>query len=58
MERGPRPKRKPETKPIDEKHVDTRRATPGPNRGRADDAGHPGGRQDLDAKTEFEDEHV
>jgi len=57
MERA-RPKRRPETKPIDEKHEEDRRHKVGPNLGRADDAGHPGGRQDLDAKTESEDEHV
>jgi hypothetical protein len=50
MERPPRPKRKPETRPVDEKH--------GPKLGRADHAGHPGERQNLDAKTDSEDEHA
>ena len=58
MECAPRPKRKPDTKPIDEKHENDRRHKRGPNLGRADDAGHPGGQQNLDAKTESEDEHA
>ena len=36
MERAPRPKRRPETKPIDEKHEEDRRRERGPNLGRAD----------------------
>ena len=58
MEHAPRPKRRPETRPIDEKHEEESRHKRGSNLGRVDDAGHPGGQQDLDAKTESEDEHV
>ena len=53
MRRKPPSKRKPETAPVDEKH----RETAGPNLGRVDDAGHPGGSPDLDAKSDPEEEH-
>ncbi len=54
MERKPRPKRRPEPTLPDEEHIETA----GPKLGRAEDAGHPGGAQDLKAKGDTEEEHA
>ena len=54
MERKPRPKRRPEPPLPDEKHIET----VGPKLGRAEDTGHPGGAQDLKAKSDTEEEHA
>ncbi|HEY7520981.1 MAG TPA: hypothetical protein VIE36_22020 [Methylomirabilota bacterium] len=53
MPRKIRGQRKAETTPPDEEH----REPGGPNLGYEDDAGHAGGTQPLDAKSETESDH-